>query len=33
MSFLGYLIHAKPPLELEKVLRLTGNLFYHSFEA
>ena len=33
MSFLGYLIQAKPPLNLELMLRLTRNHFYHSFEA
>ena len=32
MSFLGYLIQAKPPLILENVLRLTFTHFYHSFE-
>ena len=33
MSFLGYLIQAKPPLNRGKMLRLTLNHFYHSFEA
>ena len=33
MSFLGYLIKAKPPLILRKLLRLILNHFYHSFEA
>ena len=33
MSFLGYLILAKPPLKLGLMLRLTINQFYHSFEA
>ena len=32
MSFLGYLIQAKPPLNLGLMLRLTLNHFYHSFE-
>ena len=33
MSFLGYLIQAKPPLIPAKVLRLKLKHFYHSFEA
>ena len=33
MSFLGYLIQAKPLLNLGLMLRLTRNHFYHSFEA
>ena len=33
MSFLGYLIQAKAPLILGKVLRLTLKHFYHSLEA
>ena len=33
MFFLGYLIPTKPPLNLGKVLRLTLNHSYHSFEA
>ena len=33
LFFLGYLIQAKPPLNLEVMLRLTLNHFNHSFEA
>ena len=33
MSFVGYLILAKPPLILVKLLRLALKHFYQSFEA
>ena len=33
LSFLGYVMHAKPPLSLGKVLKLALNPFYHPFEA
>ena len=32
MSFLGYLIHAHPPLNLGLMLRLTCNHFHHCFK-
>ena len=33
MSFLEYVVLARPPLDLEMMLRLALNHFYHSFEA